>query len=115
MLRHPYGKGEDARAKSIPDPEMTLGTLREQTEKSILFLKDLRSMQKNVKLKFCSDTPFLKRLILGDYLWSQHYRRGFEEDSMPVCPWTQPKLWQTLPSPLRVFHFKVGKDRNPRI
>jgi hypothetical protein len=83
MLLHPYGEGADARVKSIPDPEMTQDRFREQIRASIAFLKDLKSMQKNVRLKLYHDSPFLKLTILGDYLWLQHYHGGLEEQSRP--------------------------------
>jgi hypothetical protein len=83
MLLHPYGEGAGARAKSIPDPEMTVDRFREQIRASIAFLKNLKSMQKNVKLKLYEDLPFLKVAILGDYLWLQHYHSGLEEHYRP--------------------------------
>lgn len=83
MLLHPYGEGADARAKSIPDPEMTLDRFRGQIRASITFLKNLKSMRKNVRLKLYQDIPFLKLTILGDYLWLQHYHNGLEEHFRP--------------------------------
>jgi hypothetical protein len=83
MLLHPYGEGAHTRSKSIPDPEMTLDKFREQIGASIRFLKDLKSMQKKVRLKLYDDNPFLKLTILGDYLWLQHYNSGIEEYSRP--------------------------------
>jgi hypothetical protein len=81
MLLHPYGAGADIRAKSIPDPEMTVDRFREQIHASIAFLKNLKSMQRNVRLKLYQDTPFLKLTILGEYLWLQHYQGGLKEYS----------------------------------
>lgn len=83
MLLHPYRDGADIRAKSIPDPEMTLDRFREQIRASIGFLKDLKLMQKNVRLKLYEDVPLLKLTILGDYVWLQHYHSGLEEPSRP--------------------------------
>lgn len=83
MLLHPYSDGASARAKSILDPDVTSETYVEQVERSIGFLKRLKAIQKNVKLKLYHDTPLLKLAILGDYTWMQHYHVGLNVRSMP--------------------------------
>ena len=83
MLLHPYSNGASARAKSILDPDITSETYVEQVERSIDFLKRLKAIQKNVKLKLYHDTPLLKLVILGDYTWMQHYHVGLNVRSMP--------------------------------
>ena len=83
MLLHPYSDGASARAKSILDPDVTSETYVEQVERSIGFLKRLKAIQKNVKLKLYHDTPLLKLAILGDYIWMQHYHVGLNVRSMP--------------------------------
>jgi hypothetical protein len=62
---------------------MNLDKIREQIGASIQFLKKLKSMQKEVRLKLYEDIPFLKLTILGDYLWLQHYQGGLEEYARP--------------------------------
>ncbi|OGQ83737.1 MAG: hypothetical protein A3F90_04440 [Deltaproteobacteria bacterium RIFCSPLOWO2_12_FULL_60_19] len=83
MLLNPHGEGAGARAKSILDPEVTPERFREQIKKSIDFLKQLKAVQKNIKLKLYGDAPFLKLAILGDYVWVKHYHPGLDIHAMP--------------------------------
>jgi hypothetical protein len=83
MLLNPSSEGAKARVKSISDPEITIESFREQIRKSIFFLKDLKAVQKNIKLKLYNDTPFLKLVILGDYMWMQYYHPGLDVQGMP--------------------------------
>jgi hypothetical protein len=83
MLLNPFSEGANTRVKSILDPDITIERFREQIRKSILFLKDLKDIQKNVRLKLYSDPPFLKLVILGDYMWIQYYHTGLDVQRMP--------------------------------
>ena len=83
MLLNPFSEGANIRAKSILVPEITLERLREQIKKSITFLKGLRAVQKDIRLKLYDDAPFLKMAISGDYIWAKHYHAGFDVQSMP--------------------------------
>jgi len=83
MLLNPYGEGASIRAKGILDPEITLAHFREQIRKSIDFLKGLKAIQKNVRLKLYDEVPFLKILVSGDYIWIKHYHAGFDVQRMP--------------------------------
>ncbi len=83
MLLNPYREGAKIRASSILDPDVTLERLKEQTIKSIDFLKGLKVVQKNIKLKLYGDTPFLKLAVLGDYLWMKHYHAGIDIQAVP--------------------------------
>ncbi len=83
MLLNPHGEAAGARAKSILDPEVTPERFREQIKKSIDFLKQLKAIQKNIKLKLYGDAPFLKLAILGDYIWVKHYHPGLDIHAMP--------------------------------
>jgi hypothetical protein len=40
-------------------------------------------MGKAVKLKLYSDSPLMKLVILGDYLWLQHYHADLDVQTMP--------------------------------
>ena len=40
-------------------------------------------MGKAINLKFYSDPPLVKLVILGDYLWLQHDHAAFDVQSMP--------------------------------
>ncbi len=83
MLLHPFGEGASARAKSILEPGITPESFGEQIKKSIDFLKGLKAVQKNVRLKLYQDVPLLKLSILGDHIWIQHYHAGMDVQSMP--------------------------------
>ena len=83
MLLNPYGDGANIRAKSILDPEITPARLGEQIQESIAFLKELRSVQKGIRLKLYEHVPFLKMVISGDYIWMQHYHAGHDVQGMP--------------------------------
>lgn len=83
MLLNPHSEGARARANSILDPNVTPENFSEQIRKSVDFLKGLKAIQKNVKLKLYEDSPFLKLVILGDYIWMKHYHPGLDIDNMP--------------------------------
>lgn len=83
MLLHPYSAGASIRSKSIPDPDVTLETFAAQVISSIDFLKGLKAVQRNVRLKLYQEIPLLKLSILGDYIWIQHYHAGMDVQSMP--------------------------------
>jgi len=83
MLLNPSSEGATLRAKGIPDPNVTPETFGEQIRKSIDFLKLLKGIQKNIRLKLYPDPPFLKMTILGDFIWLQHYQPGVDVQRMP--------------------------------
>jgi len=83
MLLHPYSEGASARAKSILDPGVTPEIFAEQIRRSIDFLKELKAVQKKVRLKLYQDIPLLKLVILGDYIWIRHYHAGLDVQIMP--------------------------------
>lgn len=83
MLLNPHSEGAIVRAKSILDPDVTPENFSEQIRTSIDFLKGLKAVQKNIKLKLYEDAPFLKLAILGDYVWLKHYHPGFDVHRMP--------------------------------
>jgi hypothetical protein len=83
MLLNPYSEGANIRAKSILVPEITLERLREQIRMSIAYLKELKAVQKEIRLKLYDDVPFLKMAVSGDYIWAKHYHAGFDVQVMP--------------------------------
>lgn len=83
MLLDPLGEGAVARARSIPDPDVSPESFREQILKSIDFLKGLKAAQKNIRLKLYQDMPLLKLAIFGDYVCLRHYHTGLHVDDMP--------------------------------
>jgi len=83
MLLDPCGDGAKIRAKSILDPNITPESFGEQIRKSIAFLKELKAVQKDIRLKLYPDAPLFKLAILGDYLWIKHYHTGLDVQTMP--------------------------------
>ncbi len=83
MLLNPLKDGVTVRAKSLADPNITPESFREQIVQSIDFLKGLRILQKNIRLKLYREVPLLKLAILGDYLCLQHYPAGRNVRTMP--------------------------------
>jgi hypothetical protein len=83
MVLHPYSEGARARVRSILDPNVTIEKFSDQIKRTIAFLKELKASQKNIKLKFYEDLPFLKLGILGDYVWMKHYHPGLDVQGMP--------------------------------
>jgi len=83
MLVNPYSQEASARIQAIGHPEFTLNTFREEIRQSIQLLKRLKAMGKAVKLKLYSDSPLMKLVILGDYLWLQHYHADLDIQTMP--------------------------------
>ncbi len=83
MLLDPLREGAIARARSIPDPEVSPEALREQIIRSIDFLKGLRSAGKSIRLKLYQDAPLLKIALLGDHAILRHYHAGLHVDDMP--------------------------------
>ncbi|TFH64466.1 MAG: hypothetical protein E4G90_08025, partial [Gemmatimonadales bacterium] len=83
MLVNPYSQEASTRIQAINHPEFTLDTFREEVRQSIKLLKRLKAMGKVVKLKLYSDSPLIKLVILGDYLWLQHYHADLDVQTMP--------------------------------
>ena len=83
MLVNPYSQEASSRIQAINHPEFTLGKFREEVRHSIQLLKRLKAMGKAVKLKLYSDSPLMKLVILGDYLWLQHYQADLDVKTMP--------------------------------
>ncbi|MDA8101231.1 MAG: hypothetical protein M0042_16550 [Nitrospiraceae bacterium] len=83
MLLDPLKEGAISRAKSIPDPDVSPESFREQIIRSIDFLKGLKAAQKNVRLKLYQDMPLFKLAILGDYACLRHYHTGLHVDDLP--------------------------------
>jgi len=83
MLLDPLKDGVIARAKSLTDPAVTPEALREQIFRSIDFLRELKTRQKNIRLKLYHEAPLLKLAMFGDYLFLQHYPAGLNVREMP--------------------------------
>lgn len=83
LLVNPYTQESTTRIQAIAHPDHTLETFREEVRNSIELLKRLKAMGKAVKLKLYADSPLMKMVILGDYLWLQHYHADLDIQTMP--------------------------------
>jgi hypothetical protein len=83
LLVNPYSQEASTRIRAIAHPDFTLENFREEVKQSIELLKRLKAIGKAVKLKLYSDPPLVKLVILGDYLWLQHYHTDLDVQTMP--------------------------------
>lgn len=83
LLVNPYSHDATTRIQAISHPEHTLTAFREEVRQSIELLKRLKAMGKAINLKLYADPPLVKMVILGDYLWLQHYHAALDVQSMP--------------------------------
>jgi len=113
MLLNPNSEGAAVRAKSIPHPDVTPESFRDQIMKSIDFLKTLKAAQKNVKLKLYTDPPFLKMTILGDYIWLQHYQPGLDVQKTPKYVFKHDPNIGSLYFPF--YQYFIGRWNSPEI
>jgi hypothetical protein len=81
LLVNPYSQEASARILAIGHP--TLAVFRDEVRQSIALLKRLKAMGKAIHLKLYADPPLVKMLILGDYLWLQHYHADLDVQTMP--------------------------------
>lgn len=83
LLVNPCSLEARARIEALCHPEYTLARFHDEVRQSIVLLKRLRAMGKAVKLKLYADSPLVKLVILGDYLWLQHYHADLDIQTMP--------------------------------
>lgn len=83
LLVNPCGREASTRIRANGRTEHTLSTFRDEIRQSIALLKRLKAMGKAVTLKLYSDPPLVKMVILGDYLWLQHYHADLDVETMP--------------------------------
>ena len=83
LLVNPFSQDARARMQALAHPTCTYPTFREEVRQSIALLKRLKAIGKVVKLKLYADAPLVKLVILGDYLWLQHYHADLDIQNMP--------------------------------
>ena len=83
LLVNPYSQEARARIGAIADPDYTVEIFQEEVWRSIELLKRLRALGKSVRLKLYVEPPLVKLVILGDYLWLQHYHPDLNVRAMP--------------------------------
>ncbi len=113
MLLDPLREGVVARARSIPDPSVSPESFREQIIRSIDFLKGLKGLQKNIKLKLYREMPLLKLAILGDYVCVRHYHTGLRVDDMPEYVFKHEQSPGGLYDPF--YQYFLSRWRDPSI
>lgn len=113
MLLNPFGEGAILRTKSIPDPDITLTHFREQLTKSIDFLRSLKVLQKDIRLKLYDETPLFKLTVLGDYIFMKYYHAGLNVQEMTEYIFKHSSNHNTLFHPL--YQFFLSKWRDPNI
>jgi hypothetical protein len=69
--------------QALAHPTCTYPAFREEVRRSIALLKRLKAIGKVVRLKLYADAPLVKLVILGDYLWLQHYHVDLDSQNMP--------------------------------
>lgn len=112
ILLNPFSEGALARAKCIPDPDVTLEHFQEQIGKSIEFLKGLRSPQKVIRLKLYEETPLFKLAILGDYVFMKYYHADVNIKEMPEYIFKHSPKYSNLFHPLYQFFLSKWRDAN---
>lgn len=113
LLLNPLAEGAIARAKSIPDPEITPEVIRAQIMASIAFLKELKAGQKNIRLKLYPDMPLLKLAIVGDHAFLRHYHAGLNVREMPEFVFSSEGRHGGLYLPL--YRYFLARWQDPRI
>ena len=113
LLLNPFGEGAIARARSIPDQEITPEIIRDQIMESINFLKELRAGQKNIRLKLYPDMPLLKLAILGDHAFLRHYHTGLNVRNMPEYVFSSESSHGGLYLPL--YRYFLSRWQDPEI
>jgi hypothetical protein len=83
LLVNPCSQEASQRIQAIDHPKYTLAAFRDEVRQSIALLKRLKAMGKTVQLKLYADPPLVKMVILGDYLWLQHYHADVDVQTMP--------------------------------
>ena len=83
LLVNPYSPEASQRIQAIDHPDYNLAAFRNEVRQSIALLKRLKAMGKTVRLKLYADSPLVKMVILGDYLWLQHYHADVDVQTLP--------------------------------
>ncbi|MDF0643038.1 MAG: hypothetical protein P0111_03335 [Nitrospira sp.] len=83
ILLNPFSEEASRRARSLPHLDVTPVRFRDELTETIALIKRFRANGKVIRLKLYSDRPHLRMIILGDYLWLQHYHTGLDVRWMP--------------------------------
>ncbi|HEX2054933.1 MAG TPA: hypothetical protein VHF07_00475 [Nitrospiraceae bacterium] len=83
MLMNPYSEEARLRALSLAQAGAEPPRFQEELAETLRLFKRLKAAGKVLRLKLYSDRPHVKMVILGDYLWLQHYHTGIDVKSVP--------------------------------
>jgi hypothetical protein len=83
MLMNPHSEEARLRALSLARGGAPPPRFQEELGETLRLFERLRAAGKIVRLKLYSDRPHVKMVILGDYLWLQHYHTGIDVKSVP--------------------------------
>jgi hypothetical protein len=83
MLMNPYSEEAGLRARSLVQAGAPPPRFQEELVETVRLFRRLKAAGKVLKLKLYSDRPHVKMVILGDYLWLQHYHTGIDVKSVP--------------------------------
>lgn len=83
ILLNPFSEEAARRAQSLSHPDISSDRFRQELQDTIALIKRFRVSGKVIRLKLYSDRPHLRMVILGDYLWLQHYHTGLDVRWMP--------------------------------
>ena len=83
ILLNPFSEEGARRAQSLSHPDISSDRFRQELQDTIALIKRFRVSGKVIRLKLYSDRPHLRMVILGDYLWLQHYHTGLDVRWMP--------------------------------
>jgi hypothetical protein len=110
ILLNPFGDGATIRARSILDPDITLEHFREQIGRSIAFLKELKAVQRNVRLKLYNDVPLFKMAISGEFIWLKHYHSGLDVKRLPEFVFRHGQNPGSLYAPFYQYFLKLWNN-----
>jgi hypothetical protein len=80
--------------------------------KSIDFLRGLKALQKNIRLKLYEETPLFKLAVLGDYVFMKHYHAGLNIQEMPEYIFRHSPNHSNLFHPLYQVFLAKWRDSN---
>jgi hypothetical protein len=83
ILLNPFSEEAARRAQSLSHPDISSDKFHQEIQDTIAVIKRFRVNGKVIRLKLYSDRPHLRMVILGDYLWLQHYHTGLDVRWMP--------------------------------
>jgi hypothetical protein len=83
ILLNPFSEEAARRAQSLSHSDISPDRFRQELQDTLALIKRFRVSGKVIRLKLYSDRPHLRMVILGDYLWLQHYHTGLDVKWMP--------------------------------